>query len=80
MSPVDKPLEYEYGQMCTVTDTCEKHTLTQTEDSSTMLPVDEPLEYEYGHENKGTDEVWSFKDKLCRTETQKADVYSYGYM
>ena len=55
--------------------TCEnfKHTLTHTEDSSTMSPGDETqLYYECRHENKGTDQVWYFNDDMCGFETKKA--------
>ena len=52
--------------------TCEKHTLTHTEDSSTVSPGDETQDYECRHENKGTDQVWYFNDDVCGFETKKA--------
>ena len=45
--------------------TCEKNTLTHTEDSSTVSPGDETQDYECRHENKGTDQVWYFNDDVC---------------
>ena len=50
--------------------TCEKHTLTHTVDSSTMSPGDETQDYECRHENKGTDQVWYFKNDVCGFEAQ----------
>ena len=54
------------------TDTCEKHTLTHTDVTSTMSPGDQTLEYECRHENKGTDQLWCLKDEVCGFETKKA--------
>ena len=51
---------------------CEKHTLTHTEDSSTVSPGDETQDYECRHENKGTNKVWCFNDDVCGFETKKA--------
>ena len=54
------------------TDTCEKHTLTHTDVTSTMSPGDETLEYECRHENKGTDELWCLEDEVCGFKAKKS--------
>ena len=67
LRPEKLPKVYTY-----CTDTCEKHTLTHTDVTSTMSPGDETLEYECRHENKGTDQLWCLKDEVCGFEAKKA--------
>ena len=37
-----------------------------------MLPVIETQDYDYLHRVKGADQIWSFRDDMCRIESQKA--------
>ena len=48
--------------------------LTCTEHTSTMSPVSEThdQDYDYYHQVRGADQVWRFKDDMCRIESQKA--------
>ena len=46
--------------------------LTCTEHTSTMLPVIETQDCDYLHRVKGADQIWSFRDDMCRIESQKA--------
>ena len=50
---------------------CEMLFLTCTEHTSTMSPVNEALDYDYQHQDKGTEQIWSFRDDVRRTESQK---------
>ena len=50
---------------------CEMFFLTCTEHTSTMLPVNEALDYDYQHQDKGTEQIWSFRDDVRGTESQK---------
>ena len=54
------------------TNTCEKHTLTHTDVTSTMSPGDQTLEYECRHESKGIDQRWCLEDEVCVFEAKKA--------
>ena len=51
---------------------CEMLFLTRTEHTSTTSPVNEAQEYDYQHQDKGTDQIWNFRDDVCRIESQKA--------
>ena len=59
--------------------------LTCTEHTSTMSPVNETQDYDYLHRVKGANQIWSFKDYICKIESQKAmkcvlfavNVYAY---
>ena len=51
---------------------CEMLFLTCTEHTSTMSPVNEALDYDYQHQDIGTNQIWSFRDDVCRIESQKA--------
>ena len=42
---------------------------TCTEHSSITPPVNETQEYDYQYQDKGTDQVWNFRDDICRTES-----------
>ena len=54
---------------CTV---CEMLTLVCTEHTSTTSPVDGTQEYHYWHEIKSTDQVWDFRDDVCRNESRES--------
>ena len=43
-----------------------------TQHTSTMSPVNEIQDYDYYHQIKGNYQIWSFRDELCRIESQKA--------
>ena len=53
---------------CTV---CEMLTLVCTEHTSTTSPVDGTQEYHYWYEIKSTNQVWDFRDDVCRIESGK---------
>ena len=38
----------------------------------TMSPVSETQDYDYYHQVRGADQIWSFRDDMCRIESQKA--------
>ena len=46
--------------------------LACTEHTSTTSPVNETWDYDYQHQGKGADQIWSFRDDMCRIESQKA--------
>ena len=52
---------------CTV---CDMLTLVCTEHTSTTSPVDGTQKYDYWHEVKSTDQVWDFRDDVCRIESR----------
>ncbi len=58
--------------MCTLCHTCVKLILTCTGHTTTMSPVNETQRYDYQHQNKGSVQVWSFTNDVCRIESQKA--------
>ena len=37
-----------------------------------MSPVNETQDYDYYHQVRGADQIWSFRDDMCRIESQKA--------
>ena len=43
--------------------------LTHTEHSSTTLPVNETQKYDCEHQDKGTDQIWNFRDDVCKIES-----------
>ena len=51
---------------CTV---CEMLILVCTEHTSTTSPVDGTQKCDYWHEIKSTDQVWDFRDDVCRIES-----------
>ncbi len=61
--------------MCTVCRKCisifEMLFLTCTEHTSTMSPVSETQDSDYLHQVKGAVKIWSFRDDMCRIESQK---------
>ena len=46
-------------------------TLVCTEHTSTTSPVNGTQEYHYWHEIKSIDQVWDFRDDVCRIESGK---------
>ena len=51
---------------------CEMLFLTCTEHTSTTSPVNETQEYGYSHQVKGADQIWNFRDDVCRVKSQNA--------
>ena len=45
--------------------------LTCTEHTSTISPVNETQDSDYLHQVKGAVKMWSFRDDMCRIESQK---------
>ena len=37
-----------------------------------MSPGNGTRDYDYQHQVKGTDQIWNFRDDVCRIESQKA--------
>ena len=54
---------------------CEMLFLAYTEHTSIMSPVIETQDYDYSHRVKGAVKIWSFRDDMCRIESQKAMKY-----
>ena len=54
---------------CTV---CEMLTLVCTEHTSITSPVDGTQKCDYWHEDKSTDQVWDFRDDVCRNESRES--------
>ena len=40
-----------------------------SEHTSTMSPVNKTWNSDYQHQNKGTNQIWSFRDDVCRIES-----------
>ena len=40
------------------------HILTCAEHTSTTLPVDETQKHDCEHQDKGTDQIWNFRDVM----------------
>ena len=51
---------------------CEVLFLTCTEHTSTMSPVSKAEDYDNLHQVKGADQIYIFRDDMCRIESQKA--------
>ena len=51
---------------------CEMLFLARTEHTSTMSPVSETQNFDYYHQIRGADQIWGFRDDMCRIESQKA--------
>ena len=51
---------------------CEMLIVTWTEHTSTTWPVNEGQDCDYQHQDKGTDQIWSFRDDMWIIESQKA--------
>ena len=45
--------------------------LTHTEVTNTMSTVYTTLDYEHRHKNKDADQLWNFRDDVCRIEIMK---------
>ena len=42
---------------------------------SSPSPVNESQDYDYKHRDKRTNQIWNFRDDMCRTESQKTMKY-----
>ena len=51
--------------------TCEMLILTCTEHTSTTSPVNKTQDYDCLDVNKGNDQIWKFRDDMCRIESPK---------
>ena len=43
--------------------------LTHTEHASTTSPVNKTQKYDCKHQDKGTDQIWNFRDDVCGIES-----------